>query len=58
MSQDQQTYQRAAGASLLGLAVQLLVAFALLVLGIKSQAEAIGVATWHAFGGVAMWLCL
>lgn len=58
MSQDQQTYQRAAGASLLGLAVQLLLAFALLVLGIKSQAEAIGVATWHAFGGVAMWLCL
>ncbi|QNN22768.1 protease modulator HflK [Planctomycetales bacterium ZRK34] len=58
MSQDQQTYQRAAGASLLGLAVQLLVAFGLLVLSFSSMSDAIGVATWHAFGGVALWLCL
>jgi len=58
MSQDQQTYQRAAGASLLGLAVQLVVSFSLLILYFWTRSEALLSATWHAFGGVGLWVCL
>jgi len=58
MSEDQQTYQRAVGAALLGLGVQLLAAFVLLVLAMWADNPLLRTATWHAFGGVGLWVCL
>ena len=58
MSNDQQTYHRATSAALAGLAVQVIVALALLLLALWSQNAALAAATWYAFGGVALWACL
>lgn len=58
MSEDQRTYQRAAGASLLGLAVQILVSIGLLLLALWTESNAMTAATWHAFGGIGLWICL
>jgi regulator of protease activity HflC (stomatin/prohibitin superfamily) len=58
MSKDRQTYQRATSAALAGLAVQLIVALALLLLALWSQNAALAAATWYAFGGVGLWACL
>ncbi|MBI1371090.1 MAG: hypothetical protein GC162_20870 [Planctomycetes bacterium] len=67
MTEDQQTYQRAAGASLLGLGVQLLVSLGLLILSLwagnglmkeGNQSLPLMFATWHAFGGLALWVSL
>ncbi len=58
MSQDSQTYKRSAGASVLGLVLQLsmLVVFGLLSLYAKSSAFA--VLTYFLFGGVFIWVTL
>ncbi len=58
MSKDQQTYQRAVNASLLGLGVQLAVSAMLLILGLWSGSAVLSAAGWHAVGGLALWLCL
>ncbi|MAE60649.1 MAG: hypothetical protein CMJ49_04735 [Planctomycetaceae bacterium] len=58
MDQDQQTYVRAVSRSLWGLAVQALVAGALLFVGMWSEVAAIQVGAWYAFGGLMIWLCL
>jgi len=58
MSQDQQTYQRAVTGALLGLGVQIVIAVALLIMGLWSQNAAVVAATWQAFGGLALWIAL
>jgi membrane protease subunit HflK len=55
---DQQTFKRGVSAALLGFGVQLVVAFGLLALAGWTGTAALVAATWHAFGGVAVWLCL
>lgn len=58
MSQDQQTYQRAAHAALIGLIVQVLLAIGVAVLAVYAQSAAVWAATWYFFGGLPIWLCL
>ena len=55
MNQDQQTYRRAAGAALLGLVVQTILTFVVMVLGLYAQSPAIHAAAWYFFGGVPVW---
>lgn len=58
MAQDQQTYRRAAVAALVGLAMQLVVAVAMALIGLYTQSPAAHAATWHLFGGLPIWLIL
>lgn len=58
MSQDQQTYRRAASAALLGLAAQLLFAIIVAGLGLYAQSSALHAAAWHLFGGLPIWVAL
>lgn len=58
MSQDQQTYQRAVNASLVGLAIQVVVALVLLLLALRMDGQVLLTATWYAFGGVLLWVIL
>ncbi len=58
MSQDQQTYQRAVNASLVGLAIQFLVALVLMLLALKLDGQVLLTAMWYAFGGVLLWVIL
>ena len=58
MKQDQQTYQRGVTAALIGGAVQLLVAAVVLVLGLWLDSDGVGIAAWHAFGGLGIWVVL
>ena len=58
MKLDQQTYQRGISASLLGLSIQIVVATILLVVGLWLKSDVVLAATWHAFGGVGIWLVL
>ena len=55
MSQDQHTYQRAANAALVGLAIQFVLALAAALLGLYSGSVAINSAAWHLFGGLPIW---
>jgi regulator of protease activity HflC (stomatin/prohibitin superfamily) len=55
---NHQTYRRAAGAALLGLATQLLIALAMALLALYGQAPALYAATWLLFAGLAIWLIL
>ena len=55
---DQQTYQRATAAALLGLGTQLLFAILMAGLGLYAQSAALHAAAWHLFGGVPVWLTL
>jgi len=58
MRQDQKTFQRGVTTALLGGAVQLLIAFALLIIGLWIGGAALAAAAWHAFGGIGVWLVL
>ena len=58
MSQDQQTYQRAVSASLLGLVIQLVVSALLLIMSLWMQSALITVVTFYSFGGVVLWITL
>ncbi len=58
MSHDQQTYQRAVSAALLGAGVQLVIALVLLLLARWLDAAALNAAVWHAFGGLGIWIIL
>ena len=58
MSQDQQTYKRAALAALVGLLVQLVLAIFVAMIGLYAQSVAIHAATWYLFGGLPIWIIL
>jgi len=58
MSQDQHSYGRAAAAALIGLGVQSILAVVIALTGVWSQNPAVGVAAWHLFGGLAIWVVL
>jgi regulator of protease activity HflC (stomatin/prohibitin superfamily) len=58
MSQDQQTYKRAATAALAGLIFQFVLALALALLGLYAQSTALHAASWYFFGGLPIWLIL
>lgn len=58
MSQDQQTYSRAANAALVGLIAQLGLAILTALLGLYADAPALHAATWHFFGGLPIWIML
>lgn len=58
MSQDQQTYQRAAAAALIGLIAQLVLSVLLALLGLYAESKAFHAATWHFFGGLPIWVML
>jgi regulator of protease activity HflC (stomatin/prohibitin superfamily) len=56
--EDQQTYRRATQAALLGLFVQLILALAMLLIGLWAQSPALYAATWHLFAGLPIWIIL
>ncbi|MEX2672309.1 MAG: SPFH domain-containing protein [Phycisphaeraceae bacterium] len=58
MSQDQQTYSRAANAALVGLIAQLALAILVALLGLYADAPALHAATWYFFGGLPIWIML
>ena len=58
MNEDQQTYQRAAGSSLLGLGIQLALTAVLMILALWAAQWALYGAMLHALGGVGIWVCL
>jgi len=58
MPQDQQTYKRAAAAALSGLAVQLIIAVAMALVGLWAKSPALHAATLHMFGGLPIWVIL
>lgn len=58
MSQDQQTYKRAATAACLGLFIQLGLALGMAMLGLYADSSAINSATCYLFGGLPVWLML
>lgn len=58
MSEDQKTYQRAVGVSLLGFVVQLAMGLGLLMLWLASKSQVPLVAAYFAFGGLPIWVCL
>jgi membrane protease subunit HflK len=58
MAQDQQTYQRAASAALIGLLTHLGLAITMALLGLYANSPALHAATWHLFGGLPIWVVL
>jgi len=58
MTQDSQIYQRAVIAALWGFGVQVLVTAVLAVLGLWLGSAVVIASTWHAAGGLAIWLVL
>lgn len=58
MSQDQQTYKRAALAALIGLIVQTGLAIFVAMVGLYAESIAINAASWYLFGGLPIWLIL
>src|SRR5688572_27891345 len=59
MTEDQKTYQRAVGTSLLGLAVQFGISLGLLILYLWSMRnEVLLAALLHAVGGLGIWVAL
>ncbi len=55
---DQQTYQRAIFASLLGLGVQLVLIVSSALVQLWSGSPAVAAITWHLLGGVPIWVIL
>lgn len=58
MTDDQQTYNRATAAALLGLATQLVFAIIVAGLGLYSQSSAMHAGAWYLFGGLPIWVAL
>ncbi|MEX0654808.1 MAG: SPFH domain-containing protein [Phycisphaeraceae bacterium] len=58
MSQDQQTYSRAASAAMVGLVAQLGLAIFTALLGLYAGSPALHAATWYLFGGLPIWVIL
>ncbi len=58
MSQDQQTYTRAANAALVGVAAQLGLAVFMALLGLYAESTALHAAALHLFGGLPAWAML
>ena len=58
MSQDQQTYTRAAHAALVGVAAQLGLAVFMAVLGVYAESTALHAAALHLLGGLPAWAML
>jgi len=58
MTDDQQTYNRAKSAALLGLAAQLVFAIIVAGLGLYSQSSAFHAGAWYLFGGLPIWVAL
>ncbi len=58
MSVDHDTYRRAAVAAIIGLTIQLLASIVIAMFGLYAESSAIYAATWHAFGGIPIWLIL
>ncbi|MEO0588735.1 MAG: hypothetical protein AAF078_13980, partial [Planctomycetota bacterium] len=58
MSLDQQSYQRAATAALVGLGAQIVLTVLVGLSGLYAESAAIHAATWHAAGGIPVWFVL
>lgn len=58
MAYDAQTYRRATNAAVLGLATQIALFVALVLLGLYAQAAALNALAWHAIAGIPVWLIL
>ncbi len=58
VQQDQLTYRRGFHAALVGLGVQVLLAVSVALIMLWSESAAVGAATWHYFGGLAIWIVL
>lgn len=58
MKDDQQTFQRATSAALLGLATQLVFAIIVAGLGLYAQSNALHAGAWYLFGGLPIWVAL
>ncbi|MFK7787918.1 MAG: SPFH domain-containing protein [Phycisphaeraceae bacterium] len=58
MSQDQLTYTRATTASLIGLAMQFVLALLLVILGLYAESKAVLAAAFYTLPGLAIWLLL
>ncbi len=55
---DQQTYRRATGAAIIGLAVQFVLAVAAAFIALWAHSPAMTAVAWHLFGGLPLWLVL
>lgn len=58
MTQNEQTFKRAAAVALIGLFTQLGLAIIMAILGIYAQSDALHAATWYLFGGLPIWITL
>jgi regulator of protease activity HflC (stomatin/prohibitin superfamily) len=58
MSQDQLTYTRASTASLIGLAMQFVLALLLIILGLYAESKAVLAVAFYSLPGLAIWLLL
>ncbi|MBX2851820.1 MAG: hypothetical protein KTR15_08760 [Phycisphaeraceae bacterium] len=58
MSQDQLTYTRASTASLIGLAMQFVLALLLIILGLYAESKAVLAAAFYSLPGLSVWLLL
>ncbi|MEM6331757.1 MAG: SPFH domain-containing protein [Planctomycetota bacterium] len=58
MSLDQQSYQRAATAALVGLGAQIILTAIVGIAGLYAKSAAMDAATWHAAGGIPIWFVL
>lgn len=58
MTQDQQTFRRAANAAVLGLVVQLLLAVFVALLGLAAESSPVHAMSWYLFGGLPLWAIL
>lgn len=58
MTQNEQTFKRAASVALVGLFTQLGLAIIMAVLGLYAQSDALHAATWYLFGGLPIWIVL
>ncbi|QQE10285.1 hypothetical protein JD969_12315 [Planctomycetota bacterium] len=58
MSNDQQTYKRAANAALFGMVAQILLSMVLVIIGLVYDSLAIDATIWYMIGGVPIWFVL
>lgn len=58
MAHDQQTYRRAATASIVGLVVQVVLSIAIALIGLWAESPALNAATWYFIGGIPIWIVL
>ena len=58
LTEDQETFRRAASAALAGLFVQIALSIVVAIVGLAAHSPAMNAATWHMLGGIPIWIIL